>query len=140
MNMKRFCARHLASLALFGLILAASSASAAPNIVFVSPTDNGTVDIGWGSAKMKVIFKTNNGFAPLTADLSLNGGASTTEGTFSYDGITAEYTAEFAVSPGIYPNSSVTINVRRQGNSGGAKPDEDTLSVTGVTVQKAAAP
>ncbi len=135
--MKRFSTRSLTTLALFGIILAASSAHAAENIEFLDPTNNATVTVGPGNTRMKVKFKTNNGFNPLQASLRLSGGTATLDSEFSFDGITAEYTAEFSITTsGTYSNSSVKILAKKDADSGGNPIQYDTLEVTGITVTK----
>ena len=134
--------QSLTTLVLFGIIFAAcgpdSSARAddLPNIEFIDPTKNATVNVGPLSSKMKVKFKTNNGFAPITATLSLGGGSTISQAIFTYDGILAEYTAEFAVSTGNYANTSILVLAKKPSDSGGNPAVEDKLEVTGITVNK----
>jgi hypothetical protein len=66
--MKRLNLRSLTTLVLFGTISAACGSAASaraddmPNIEILAPTNNATVNLGPGSAKLTVKFKTHNGF------------------------------------------------------------------------------
>lgn len=122
--MKRLNIRSLTTLVLFGIIFAAcgpaSSASGqSPNIVFVDPTNNATVNVGPLSSKLKVTFKTNNGFNPLLVEVRLSGGTPISETIFSYNGITTVWTASFAVATGSYANTSITVLAKKPSDSGG---------------------
>lgn len=81
-------------------------------------------------------FKTNNGFTPLQVKVSLGGGATVFASDFSFDGILKQYTAEFAVGTGNYPNTTIEVDVNKPADSGGNPAQEDSLSVTGITVNK----
>ncbi len=77
--MKRLNIQSLTTLVLFGIIFAAcgpapsARADDPPNIVFVDPTNNATVNVGPLSSKLKVNFKTHNGFNPLLVEVRLRG-------------------------------------------------------------------
>lgn len=139
--MKRLNIRSLTTLVLFGIIFVAfgpaSSARAADNIVFVNPTNNATVNVGSGSSPMLVKFKMNNGFLPVLATLTLDGGTPTSQNMFTYDGLLLEWTVSYTMgTAGNYPNSTVKIDATKPGDSSGNKAVDDTLTVTGITVIK----
>jgi len=134
--------QSLTTLVLFGIIFAAcgpdSSARAddLPNIEFIDPTKNATVNVGPLSSKLKVNFKTHNGFNPLLVEVRLSGGTPISETVFSYNGITTVWTASFAVATGSYANTSITVLAKKPSDSGGNPAVEDSAQVTGITVNK----
>ena len=138
--MQRLNLRSLTTLIAFGAIFAVcgpvSAARAADNIVPFNPTNNATVNIPAGSAKLKVTFSTNNGFQARAVTLSLSGNNPTTVFQMDWDGILLMYTAEFAVSAGSYPNTTIKIEARKPSDSGGNPGQDDFLTLTGVTVVK----